>query len=170
MATTMRDIAKNLNFEVANVYNYIGSKQALLEFYLFEIQDEFHNAMDDILNSSYGPKEKLRLVISSYIRISARRPYEQALLVNDWRNLKERKLKEFVDRRREYEDKLKSILKAGSDQEELKPIDVDFATDTILATLRGLYKKHIGAATKSNPITIEKQLTEFIFDGISKRQ
>ena len=104
-ATTMRDIAQELNFEVANVYNYIDSKQSLLEEYLFDIQDEFHNAIDPILDSTYNPDEKLRLVVSSYIRITTKRPYEQALLVNEWRNLKEPRLQEFVTRRKEYECK-----------------------------------------------------------------
>ena len=31
-ATTMRDIAEKLNFDVANIYNYIDSKQSLLRY------------------------------------------------------------------------------------------------------------------------------------------
>ena len=167
-ATTMRDIAQELNFEVANVYNYIDSKQSLLEEYLFDIQDEFHNAIDPILDSTYNPDEKLRLVVSSYIRITTKRPYEQALLVNEWRNLKEPRLQEFVTRRKEYECKLGVIIKAGVEQGQFRTLEVEMATQTILASLRWLHNKYLESESAINPIEIEKQVTDFIFEGISK--
>lgn len=167
-ATTIRDIAQKLNFEVANVYNYIDSKQSLLEAYLFDIQDEFHSSMELILDSTYSPKEKLRLVISSYIQITSKRPYVQALLVNEWRNLKEPRLQEFIDRRRDYEHKLKTILQAGVKEGQFRVTDLEITAQTILATLRWLYKKYVDTELKINPIEIEKQLADFIFNGISK--
>lgn len=167
-ATTMRDIAQALDFEVANVYNYIDSKQSLLEEYLFDIQDEFHNAIDSILGSSHAPDEKLRLVVSSYIRITTKRPYEQALLVNEWRNLKESKLQEFVERREDYENKLQGIITKGIEQGQFRMLDAEMTTQTILATLRWLHNRFLNTEPISNPIEMEKQLLDFIFDGISK--
>ncbi len=167
-ATTMRDIAHDLNFEVANVYNYIDSKQSLLEEYLFDIQDEFHSAIDPILDSSHTAKEKLSLIISSYIRITAQRPYEQALLVNEWRNLKEPKLQEFVERRKAYENKLQGVVTAGVEQGEFRSLNVEIATQTILASLRWLYQRYLETEVKLNPVEIDRQLTTLIFEGISK--
>lgn len=168
-ATTMRDIASKLNFEVANVYNYIDSKNELLETYLFGMQDEFHHSLDDIMDSSYSPKEKMRLVISSYIQITSKRPYEQALLVNEWRNLKEPKLQEFIERRIDYENKIKIIFQEGVENGQFENVDLEIATATILASLRWLYKKYIDTTSKINPLEIEKQLTHLIFNGISNR-
>lgn len=167
-ATTMRDIAQELNFKVANVYNYIDSKQALLEVYLFDIQNEFHDSIDHIIDSTHTPDEKLRLVISSYIRITIKRPYEQALLVNEWRNLKEPKLKEFVARRKDYENKLMGILREGVEQGPFRVLDIEMATQTILASLRWLHNKYLDTEPRINPVEIEKQLLDFIFLGISK--
>ena len=168
-ATTMRDIAKAMNFEVANVYNYIDSKNELLETYLFGMQDEFHYSLDEILGSSYDPKEKMRLVISSYIQITSKRPYEQALLVNEWRNLKAPRLQDFIERRIDYENKIKGIFRAGVKSGQFENMDIEIATATILAALRWLYKKYIDETLKINPLEIEKQLTHLIFNGISKR-
>lgn len=167
-ATTMRDIAQELNFEVANVYNYIDSKQSLLEGYLFDIQDEFHSAIDPILDSSHAPNEKFRLVVSSYIRITTKRPYEQALLVNEWRNLKEPRLQEFVERRKGYENKLRGIITEGVEQGQFRTRDVEMTTQTILATLRWLHNRCLNTESIINPMEIEKQLLDFIFNGISK--
>ena len=167
-ATTMRDIAQELNFEVANVYNYIDSKQSLLEEYLFDIQDEFHTAIDHVLASTHTADKKLQQAISSYIQITTKRPYEQALLVNEWRNLKEPRLQEFVERRRGYERKLQAIIEAGVKQGQFRALDIEMATQTILATLRWLYNKCLHSESIVNPIEIEKQLIEFIFVGIIK--
>ena len=60
-ATTMRNIAERMSFDVANIYNYIDNKQSLLETYLFGISQEFHNGVDNILASSYNAKEKLNM-------------------------------------------------------------------------------------------------------------
>jgi AcrR family transcriptional regulator len=40
-ATTMRDLAERMGFEVSNIYNFIDSKEALLETYLFRLQRIF---------------------------------------------------------------------------------------------------------------------------------
>ena len=166
-ATTMRDIAQELDFEVANVYNYIDSKQSLLEGYLFVVQDEFHAAIDHVLASSLRPDKKLQQAISSYIRITIERPYEQALLVNEWRNLKEPRLQEFIERRKGYESKLQRIIKEGVKQGQFRVLDIEMATQTILASLRWLHNKCLNTESIINPIEIEKQLIDFIFDGIA---
>ena len=168
-ATTMRDIAHELNFEVANVYNYIDSKQSLLEGYLFDIQDEFHKAIDTILATPHSPNEKLRLLVASYISITTKRPYHQALLVNEWRNLKEPQLQEFVSRRKDYENKMRGIIAEGIEEDQFRANDVEMMAQTILATLRWLHNKCLDSETIINPLEIEKQLLDFIFTGISKK-
>lgn len=167
-ATTMRDIAQELNFEVANVYNYIDSKQSLLEGYVFDTQDEFHNAIDLIIDSTSAPNEKLKLVVSTYIQITTKRPYEQALLVNEWRNLKEPRLQEFVSRRKEYENKVQGIISEGVEQGQFRDLNVSLATQTVLASLRWLHNRYLGEESTINLIETEKQILEFIFRGISK--
>src|SRR6056297_269526 len=135
-ATTIRDIAQNLHFEVANVYNYIDSKQSFLEESLFGIQQEFLNDMDAIEDSEFHATEKLEHLIRSYIQITSKRPYEQALLVNEWRNLNQPKLQEFVKHRARYEQKFEAILDEGMRTGDFKEMDSQIAAQIILATLR----------------------------------
>ena len=165
-ATTMRDIAQNLNFEVANVYNYIDSKQSFLEQALFGIQQEFLNAMDAIEDSEFHATEKLEHLIRSYVQITSKRPYEQALLVNEWRNLNEPKLQEFVKHREDYEQKLEGILIEGMRTGQFKEMDSQMATQIILATLRWSYKQFLDQQRTTNPLAMQKQLIDFIQNGI----
>ncbi len=167
-ATTMRDVAEKLNFKVANVYNYIDSKQSLLETYLFNIQNEFHSSIDLIIASNHTPKEKLRLVVCSYIQITAKKPFEQALLANEWRNLREPRLQEFVNRRTDYESKLKTIIQEGVKKGEFRIVDVEITTHTIMSSLRWLYIKYVHPKTKINSAVIELEMANFILAAIVK--
>ena len=166
-ATTMREIAKELNCEVANVYNYVDSKQSLLEEYLFVIQEEFHNALDRIIATENTAPEKLSLAISSYIQITARRPYEQSILVNEWRNLKDLNLEEFIARRKEYEAKFTAILKEGIDRKIFKNLNSKMTAQTILAVLRNLHNDFLHKEQSTNLLEIQEQVLDFIFNGIS---
>ncbi len=168
-ATTMRDIAHSLNCEVANVYNYIDSKQSLLETYLFGISNEFHAAIDTIIDSNASSEEKIRLIIRIHIDLMVKKPYELALLVNEWRNLKEPKLGTFLAERVVYENKVKSVLKEGMEAKDFKPMNIEIATYTFLSTLRWLHDKYTDLPIKINPKEIEEQISEFVFSGISKK-
>ncbi|MEB8328894.1 TetR family transcriptional regulator [Flavobacteriaceae bacterium KMM 6897] len=170
-ATTMRDIAEKLNFKVANVYNYIDSKQALLESYLFDISNEFLESIELIIDSPYGQEEKLRMIISVHIQMLSKKPYELSLLVNEWRNLDEPKRGELIHLKKKYNKKVRDIIISGMDQGLFRTMDPDIATLTFLSSLRWLYDRFTDDSNedaKANRIEIEKQLTDFIFLGLGK--
>lgn len=168
-ATTMRDLADRMGFEVSNIYNFIDSKEALLELYLFQISEDFHTGIDHILNSSYSPVHKLKALVSLNINLTASKPYQVGLLVNEWRNLKEPKLTKFVDRRDEYEQKVRVIIKEGIESGDFRPFDMDIITHAVLSSVRWIYYWYTDHTEEANPVELEKQLTEFILDGVIQK-
>ncbi|WBU89503.1 TetR/AcrR family transcriptional regulator [Cellulophaga omnivescoria] len=168
-ATTMRDIAHELNFEVANVYNYIDSKESLLEDYLFSTLEEFVVYLDNIMNSSYSPVEKLKFVISKHAQYAINKPYEVALFVYEWRNLKGDKLQEFKEKRSNYMYTVRQIIEEGISEGQLREMDGEFATFMFFSSMRWLFSMITNDDIKVNPIEIEKQLTDFIFKGIENK-
>lgn len=166
-ATTMRDIAERMNFEVANIYNYIDSKDALLENYVIGITKEFQTYMDNIIDSTFSPKDKLRMVISKHIQFTFEKPYQLALMANEWRNLKEPALSEYVAKRSDYISKIASILEDGVEKGEFRPMNIEIATNSIVSSLRWSYNKYVdNSNTSINPIELEKQFMDFIFNGV----
>ncbi len=165
-ATTMRDIAERMDFDVSNSYNYIKSKHDILEFFLFHTSQEFHSAMDNILASNYRTDEKLKQVISAHIQVAANKPFEVALMVNEWRNLKEPKYSEYIELRNLYEQKMAKLLRAGIKDKSFKDLDVKVATAVILSSIRWLYDSYANASTPMNPIELERQIVSLIFGGI----
>ena len=166
-ATTMRDIAERMNFEVANIYNYIDSKDALLENYVIGITKEFQTYMDNIIDTTFSPKDKLRMVISKHIQFTFEKPYQLALMANEWRNLKEPALSEYVAKRSDYISKIASILEDGVEKGEFRPMNIEIATNSIVSSLRWSYNKYVDNSNISiNPIELEKQFMDFIFNGV----
>jgi len=167
-ATTMRDLAERMGFEVSNIYNFIESKEALLESCLFQISEDFHSGIDHILESSYSPTEKLKALVSLNIRLTSTKPYQVGLLVNEWRNLKEPKLTKFVNRRNVYEEKVRLIIREGIVSGDFRPFDMDIITHAVLSSVRWIYYWYTDHSVEVNPVELEKQLTEFVFRGVLK--
>ena len=167
-ATTMRDLADQMGFEVSNIYNFIDSKESLLESYLFEIADEFHQGIDHIIKSSYTPTEKIKALVSLNITLTTTKPYVVGLLVNEWRNLKEPKLTEFVNGRNEYAGKVRSVIEEGIESGEFQPYNLDVITHAVLSSVRWVYSWYIDKRENVNPYELEKQLSDFILNGIKQ--
>ncbi|MCK0158745.1 TetR/AcrR family transcriptional regulator [Cellulophaga sp. F20128] len=170
-ATTIRDIAKNGNFEVANVYNYIDSKEAFLEGCIFNIFNEFNGYIDDILESSFSPKEKLKYVVSKHVQFTMKEPYQVALFVYDWRNLNEPKLSEFKQLRKAYILKVETIISQGMKEGQFRTMDSEIATFLVFSSLRWIFNIiiHKKGEKKINVIELEKQINDFIFGGIESK-
>ena len=167
-AMTMRDLATALGCDKSNIYNYVKSKQELLDTLLFEISDKFHQGMSDIEASNYTPVDKLKAVVSMHVRLTIEHPYQANLLVNDWRFLKAPRQQEFIEFRTTYEQKLTGIVEAGIKSGDFKDIPTEFAVNCILSSIRWLYNWYTPDLPKVNSIELERQMTDFIFNGISR--
>ena len=166
-ATTMRDIAEHMNFDASNSYNYVKSKQEILEVFLFGTSNEFHSRIDIILESNYNIKEKLKLVIKSHVEIASQKPYAVALLVNEWRNLKGEKYIEFVNLRNDYEQKISKLINEGKNEGLFKDMDLEIITPTFLSSIRWFYDHFTKDDAKLNPLELERQIVNYVLDGIS---
>ncbi|CAN5209450.1 hypothetical protein BH23BAC3_BH23BAC3_10890 [soil metagenome] len=166
-ATTMRDLADQMGFEVSNIYNFIDSKESLLETYLFQISEDFHTGINHIMKSSHDPSGKLKALVSLNIHLTSTKPYQVGLLVNEWRNLKEPKLSKFVNERTEYERKVRIIIEEGIKKGHFRQFDIDVITFAVLSSVRWVYNWYIDRTDEINPYELEKQLTEFIFNGVN---
>lgn len=169
-ATTLRDIAERLNFEVPNVYNYIDSKHALLAEHVADISKELHLSIDQVLDSSYTPEEKIRAIVSKHIQLAANRPYELALLTHEWRNLEGVDRKKYIKQRKAYSNKVKSIIEDGVEANQFRPLNIEMATFLILSSFRWIFDLYTGTAKVPNPIELEKQVVDFVFRGIGKNE
>lgn len=165
-ATTMRDLADRMGYEVSNIYNFIDSKKSLLETYLFNISGEFHKGAEHIRQSNLDPVEKLKAIIDLHVSLTTNKPYEVGLLVNEWRNLDEPKLSAFLEEKKEYQQKVESIIKEGMEEGDLHVFDLDIITHSVLSSVRWLYDWYINHTEEVNPVELKRQITRFILNGV----
>jgi AcrR family transcriptional regulator len=163
-ATTMRELASRMQCDVANIYNYIDSKQSLLDKFLFGINDEFHSGIDHIICSGYNAQRKVEEIVDLYVRLSTEKPLEVALLINEWRNLREDRREQFVSEKRKFENKVKEIIAEGIHEGSLKQRDPDLTTHLLLSSLRSLFNHSFA---HDNPIGLRREISGFILNGIS---
>lgn len=167
-ATTIRDIAAHMECDVANVYNFIDSKQGLLESHLFSINDEFHQRFDEINQSTFEPIEKIKRLVGIYIDLTIAKPYQASLLVNEWRHLKEPKLSKFIKEKEKFENKVKKLIKHGIKDGSIRKVNVDIATYSLLSSVRWLFDKVAAGDLKVNRVEVEKQLLDFVLCGLTE--
>lgn len=167
-ATTMRDLAERMGCEVSNIYNFIDSKQNLLENYLFDISEAFHDGIDQIIDSSYSSVEKLRSVIGLHVNLTVTRPFEVALLVNEWRNLNDEKKERFIKLRSGYQEKLNSIIQEGVDDKSIKANDINISSHVILSSVRWVYSWYTENPKAYNPIELQRQISSIVLEGLSE--
>lgn len=167
-AMTMRELALELGCDKSNIYNYIKSKQDLLDQLLFEIADKFHEGLSHIESSSYSPIDKLKEVIRLHIRLTFDNPNKMNIHANEWRFLDKDRKKTFVKRRKVYENKITTIVEEGITAKDFKEGDTVFLKNCILSSIRWMYTWNIKDKSLKNPIEVEKEITEFILFGISQ--
>ena len=165
-ATTMRDIGERLDVEAATLYNYLKSKQELLDRFLFEMADRFQKGIRDIELSSYSPTEKIRALVGLNVRLTMENPYQVSLLVSEWKHLKEPRLTAFLENRADYESRFRSIIAAGIQSGELREMDLEVATYSVLSSIRWLFSWYTPEKKQVNPVEMEKQMVDFILHGL----
>lgn len=171
-AMSMRMLAKELACDPSNIYNYVKSKQEILEQLLFEISGKFHEGMAAIESSSDSPLDKLKAVIVLHVRLTIAYPNQVVLLVEEWRNLrsneKHKKLEEFIDFRKTYEQKLQSIVAQGVEEGQLEGTNLEFTTNCILSSIRWLYKWYTPEKVENKPKELEQLMIDFVLNGVAK--
>jgi len=168
MATSMRDIAAELNIEAASLYSHIKSKDEILETICFKMADQFLKAIDDVNDIYFNAEEKLRLAIRNHVSIICLDLDASSVFLHEWRHLTQPKLSEFIRLRHKYENDFRVILENGVDENIFEIIDRKFAVLTILSALNWIteWYKPGGGMT---PNEIADRLADFILTGLKKK-
>lgn len=164
-ATSMKDIAEQVDMEAASLYNHIKSKHEILSELLLYIAHRFQQGMKNINESSYSPFEKIKTLIALHIRLTTENMHAIGLLTQDWKHLKEPHFTEFITIRKLYFDDFLGIVKASMEQGEIKKANPEITLNSILSSLRWLYDWYTEDKNIS-PIELEIQITDLLVNGI----
>lgn len=163
-ATSMKDIAEQVNMEAASLYNHIKSKHEILSELLMYIAHRFEQGMKNINESSYRPFDKMKALIALHIRLTTENTHAIGLLTQDWKHLKEPHFTAFQTIRNNYSSDFLEIIKAGMENGELKKANPEITLNSILSSVRWLYDWYT-EERKISPVELEIQITELLVSG-----
>jgi len=162
-ATTMREIAAQLDIKAASLYNHINAKEDLLAGIIMRLAHEFVDHIQDTASENSSPVDQLEAIIQHHIQININKSESLAILNNDWIYLASTDKQTFIQLRTAYEGHLRDIIKAGIEQQDIKNIKPDIIIFSMLSSLRNLhlwYKKH-----HIDENQLQQELSELLITG-----
>ena len=167
-ATSMRDLAAELGIEAASLYHHIKSKEEILETICFDLAPKFIDAIAEVNDIYFNAEEKLRMAIKNHVQIITQNTNQSAVFLQEWRNLSEPRLSDFMKLRDAYENGIRVILKDGINEDVFDDVDEKFASLTILSTVNWINEWY-NPNGKMSAEEIAKKLSDFILGGLRKK-
>eukprot|EP01136_Pigoraptor_vietnamica_P035992 Opistho-1_new@101957 len=134
--TSVRDIAKKANINIAMISYYFGSKEKLLESLIINRISDMRLQLESLYNENISPTAKVEKLIELYIsRINKNRCMYQIIHFEFSTKKRELKFEKFSEMKKENLKALEKIIKEGQDSGEFqKDINVALLSPTILGT------------------------------------
>lgn len=164
-ATSMRDLAESVGIEAASLYNHIQSKSEILQQIIFRISEDCNKHLAELDNAGLSSLEKIESVIRFHIQMMLHRFEDYHVMINEWIHLEAQPLADFISQRRQYVQKLESIINEGITAKKIKPIMPYVAVLTILSAVRGLEFWHRSQKSYS-PEQLEENMVTYLISGL----
>jgi AcrR family transcriptional regulator len=164
-ASSMRDLAETVGIEAASLYNHIKSKSEILQEIIFHAANECYMQLEEVDVDTKSSLEKIEEVIRFHIRMMLTRFEEYHVMTHEWIHLSEPHLSNFTTQRRNYVQRLETIVDQGIQNKEMKPIVPYVAVLTILSAVRGLEFWH-RSQKKYSPQQIEDNMVKHLITGL----
>lgn len=161
-AASMRDLAARLNLQASSLYSHIRQKQEILVHICLENADHFSREMDRVEKSDAAPAEKVRELLKVHIRTALEDPTSITVFNDEWRNLEEPYLSDFLEKRRLYESRFRQLIQQAMQAREFKPVDAGVALNTLLSSVHWVHYAHRGDKAQ----TLVNTLPELILFGL----
>lgn len=134
-ATTVRDIAREMNMQAGSLYAHIVSKEDVLWEIVNTAAEGFLGVAEPIVASDLRPSDKLRALVRAHVRLVANNIAEATIFLNDWKFLGEVRRASVVERRRRYEGLYRQVVEQGIEEGDFAPIDPKMATLLVLSAV-----------------------------------
>ena len=165
LATSMRELAANVGLEPSSLYSHLRSKEEILRKICFETADQFMDGLNTIRFSNEPTLDKLRSLISLHIRIAINNKTAVTVFNDEWRNLSEPHLSEFLTLRKEYETGFLKIIQAGIDEKILKLHDPYIIMNVLFNAINWIHYWH-NESKNVDQISLEQQIQSILLSGI----
>lgn len=167
-ATTVRDIARELDLQGGSLYAHIDSKDAVLREIVARAAEAFFAAVEQLAGEPWPAATRLRAMIHAHIGVVTSRLNDATVFLQDWRYLEEPGRAEILRLRDAYEALFRQVLAEGIAAGEFTVRDPRLASIMLLSGLNALpgWFRPDGALSADH---IAAEYAEMLLHGLSVR-
>jgi AcrR family transcriptional regulator len=163
----MRQLAEHLGMEAASIYNHISSKEELLREICFNVANEFNAHLLQLEGDESCPARKLEAIIRFHIHMLLTRHDDVYVSNRDWKHLKDPWLTNFLNQRRQYENRLAAIVQQGIDKKQFRAMQPHVAVLGILSAVRSIEYWH-RSKRKISSKEVTENLVTLLLKGLEE--
>ena len=167
--TSMRDLAEKVGMEAASMYNYIRSKDDILEELCFGIANTYVSQLGEVEKADTKIVEKIKSLLSLHIRLMLEQGPEVSVANHDWKYLPEPKRADFVAVRKDYERRFAALIQEGMENGELQEGNPTVALFTLLSAVRWV-ELWYRPGRDISPKTLENDIISLLLKGLEKEE
>src|SRR3954470_5012608 len=168
-ATTVRDIAREMNMQAGSLYAHIGSKEDVLWEIVSRAADQFLAAAEPIAASEgLSHVEKLRELVRGHVRMVADNLAEATIFLHEWKFLGEERRRDIAERRNRYESLYRHVVEEGIASGEFAPTDPKMATLLVLSAVNWLPQWYNPSGPLS-PAEVADSFSDLVLRGLEPR-
>jgi AcrR family transcriptional regulator len=162
-ATTIREIARELQIEGGSLYSHISGKQDLLYEIVLRGSEQFLRAAREVIASGGTARAQLRALIRRHLAIVAESTPRAVVHFHEWRHLDAARQAAIRQRRDEYEGYVRRIIRAGIERGEFAPGDERLIGLHVLSLLNWTYQWYRPGGTWN-----AENLADHLFDQLMR--
>lgn len=140
MAASMRELAVRVGLKQASsLYNHYPNKEKILQQICFENAHKFINGIAEVEQADMPSGEKIKALIRLHIQIAMEDVSSVTVFNDEWRHLSEPYISDFLKLRKDYEERFKTIIKAGMKTGAFRALDPTITLYTLLNSIQWIH-------------------------------
>lgn len=167
-ATSIRDIARELDLQGGSLYAHITSKEEVLWALVSRVAEQFFVAVRPLAVSDAPALDRLRAMIEAHVAVVTDQLDRATVFLQDWKFLAPERKAAIGRLRDDYEALFRATIADGIARGEFAPTDPALAATLILSALNGLpvWYRPTGPLTAA---TIAARFAELLLNGLVSR-
>lgn len=166
-ATTVRDIARELNLQGGSLYAHILSKEDVLWEIVNRAADQFLASVEPIVASNLPPSQKLRAMIRAHIGVVAADLADATIFLHEWKFLGEERRQSVAARRNQYESLYRRVVEDGIHSGDFAPANPKMAALLVLSAVNWLPQWYNPGGPLS-PDEVADVFSELVLRGLER--
>jgi AcrR family transcriptional regulator len=167
-ATTVRDIAREMNMQAGSLYAHIDSKEDVLWEIVSRAATQFLDAVEPIAASDRRSAEKLRDMVRAHVDVLAENLDDATVFLHEWKFLGSDRREAIALMRNRYESFYRQVVEEGIRTGEFTPADPKMAALLVLSAVNWMPQWYSPSGPLS-PQEVADTFVELILSGLEPK-